>query len=53
MTMGYKHIISAINKAVDIGLKRVKVNVVISSVLKPEDIEGFMGFVFFPVGDLI
>ncbi|MCJ7665250.1 MAG: GTP 3',8-cyclase MoaA [Actinobacteria bacterium] len=37
-----KKVIRAINKAIDIGLKRVKVNVVISSALKPEDIEGFI-----------
>lgn len=38
-------VISAINKAVDIGIKRVKVNVVLSSVLKTEDIEGFISWV--------
>ena len=35
-------VIRAINKAVGIGIKRVKVNVVLSSVLKTEDIEGFI-----------
>jgi len=35
-------VIRAINKAVDIGIKRVKVNVVLSSVLKTGDIEGFI-----------
>jgi cyclic pyranopterin phosphate synthase len=37
-----RRVISAINKAVDIGLKRVKVNVVISNALKTEDIERFI-----------
>ena len=37
-----ERVIRAINKAVDIGIKRVKVNVVASSVLKTEDIEGFI-----------
>ncbi len=37
-----ERVVRAINKAVDIGIKRVKVNVVLSSVLKTEDIEGFM-----------
>ena len=35
-------VIDAINKAVDIGIKRVKIKVVISSILKAEDIEGFI-----------
>ncbi|MFC2159146.1 GTP 3',8-cyclase MoaA [Actinomycetota bacterium] len=37
-----KKVINSVNKAVDIGIKRVKVNVVQSSVLKTEDIEGFI-----------
>ncbi|TET52432.1 MAG: GTP 3',8-cyclase MoaA [Actinomycetota bacterium] len=40
-----ERVISAINKAVDIGFKRVKVNVVINSALKPEDIEGFIRWI--------
>ena len=40
-----ERVIRAINKAVDIGIKRVKVNVVLSSVLKTEDIEGFIRWV--------
>jgi GTP 3',8-cyclase len=39
-----KRVIRAINKAVEIGVKKVKVNVVLSSVLKTEDIEGFIGW---------
>ena len=37
-----KKVIDAINKAVDIGVRRVKINVVMSSILKAEDIEGFI-----------
>ena len=37
-----KKVIDSINKAVDIGIKKVKVNVVASSVLKTGDIEGFI-----------
>ena len=37
-----KKVIDAINKAVDIGIKRVKINVVMSSILKAEDIKGFI-----------
>lgn len=40
-----ERVIRAINKAVEIGIKRVKVNVVLSSVLKSEDIEGFIKWV--------
>lgn len=37
-----KKVIDSINEAVGIGIKRVKVNVVLSSALKTEDIEGFV-----------
>ena len=37
-----KKVIKSVNEAVDIGIKRVKINVVQSNVLKKEDIEGFI-----------
>ena len=37
-----RKVTGAINKAIDMGFDRIKINVVVSNTLKPEDIEGFM-----------